>query len=100
MSVQVAVDDDPVAPQTYDWELFKRLLGYLRPYLGAAAAALGLIVVMAGLDLVGPWLTKVAIDRHIAAGRRGRADPRGRALPPRPRPRRGRSASPSSTSCR
>jgi ATP-binding cassette subfamily B protein len=68
MSVQAAVDDDPVAPQTYDWLLFKRLLGYLRPYLGAAATALALIVVMAGLDLVGPWLTKVAIDRHIAAG--------------------------------
>jgi ATP-binding cassette subfamily B protein len=68
MSVQTAVDDDPVAPQTYDWQLFKRLLAYLRPYLGAAAAAFGLIVVMAGLDLVGPWLTKVAIDRHIAEG--------------------------------
>jgi ATP-binding cassette subfamily B multidrug efflux pump len=68
MSVQAAVDDDPVAPQTYDWQLFKRLLAYLRPYVGAAAAALALIVLMAGLDLVGPWLTKVAIDRYIAAG--------------------------------
>ena len=27
-----------------------------------------LIVVMAGLDLVGPYLTKVAIDRHIRQG--------------------------------
>jgi ATP-binding cassette subfamily B protein len=68
VSVQTAAEDDPVAPRTYDWDLFKRLLGYLRPYLGAAAAALALIVVMAGLDLVGPWLTKVAIDRHIALG--------------------------------
>ena len=68
MSVQTAVDEDPVAPQTYDWQLFKRLLSYLRPYLGAAATAFGLIVVMAGLDLVGPWLTKVAIDRYIAVG--------------------------------
>ncbi len=68
MSLQTAAEDDPVAPRTYDWDLFKRLLGYLRPYLGAAAAALALIVVMAGLDLVGPWLTKVAIDRHIAPG--------------------------------
>ena len=68
MSVQTAAEDDPVAPRTYDWELFKRLLGYLRPYLGAASAALALIVAMAGLDLVGPWLTKVAIDRHIALG--------------------------------
>jgi ATP-binding cassette subfamily B protein len=32
------------------------------------AGAFGLIVVMAGLDLVGPWLTKLAIDRHVATG--------------------------------
>lgn len=68
MSVATAVDDDPIAPKTYDWQLFRRLLAYLGPYLGAAATALALIVVMAGLDLVGPWLTKVAIDRHIAPG--------------------------------
>ncbi len=68
MSVSAAVDDDPVLARTYDWQLLWRLLTYLRPHLGAAAAALGLIVVMAGLDLVGPWLTKVAIDQHIAKG--------------------------------
>ena len=68
MSVTAAVDDDPVQPKTYDWQLLGRLLGYLRPHLGAAAAAFALIVAMAGLDLVGPWLTKVAIDQHIAKG--------------------------------
>ena len=68
MSVSTAVDDDPIGPKTYDWQLFRRLLGYLRPYIRAAVAALALIVVMAGLDLVGPWLTKVAIDRYIASG--------------------------------
>jgi ATP-binding cassette, subfamily B, multidrug efflux pump len=31
-------------------------------------AALRLIVALAGIDLVGPYLTKVAIDRHIATG--------------------------------
>jgi ATP-binding cassette subfamily B protein len=68
VSVTRAVDDDPVLARTYDWQLLWRLLTYLRPHLGAAAAALALIVVMAGLDLVGPWLTKVAIDQHIAQG--------------------------------
>ena len=68
MSVTTTLDDDPVQPTTYDWELLWRLLSYLRPHLGAAAAALALIVMMAGLDLVGPWLTKVAIDQHIAKG--------------------------------
>jgi ATP-binding cassette, subfamily B, multidrug efflux pump len=66
--VSAAPDDDPVAPQTYDWTLFVRLLAYLRPYKKEVAAAFLLIVAMAGLDLVGPYLTKVAIDRHIAKG--------------------------------
>jgi len=61
-------EDDPVAPKSYDGRLFLRLLGYLRPHLGAVVLAFALIVAMAGLDLVGPYLTKVAIDRYIARG--------------------------------
>ena len=66
--MSAAPDDDPVAPQTYDWKLFLRLLAYLRPYKKEVAAAFLLIVAMAGLDLVGPYLTKVAIDRYISRG--------------------------------
>src|SRR5262249_40568726 len=66
--LSAAPDDDPIAPQTYDWKLFVRLLGYLRPYKKEVAGAFLLIVAMAGLDLVGPYLTKVAIDRYIAKG--------------------------------
>ena len=61
-------EDDPITPKSYDGRLFLRLLGYLRPHLGAVVAAFALIVAMAGLDLVGPYLTKVAIDRDIARG--------------------------------
>ncbi len=61
-------EDDPAAPKSYDWTLLVRLLRYLRPYKAAVAAAFLLIILMAGLDLVGPYLTKVAIDRHIARG--------------------------------
>jgi len=68
VSVAAAVDDDPVLARSYDWPLFKRLLGYLRPQKRAVAAAFALILAMAGLDLVGPWLTKVAIDTYIARG--------------------------------
>jgi ATP-binding cassette subfamily B multidrug efflux pump len=64
-------DDDPTTPQTYDWALFVRLLRYLRPHRGAVFASFVLIVLMAGLDLVGPYLTKIAIDRHIARGDAG-----------------------------
>jgi ATP-binding cassette, subfamily B, multidrug efflux pump len=64
----IAPDDDPLAPKSYDWPLLRRLLGYLRPHLASASWALALIVVMSGLDLVPPYLTKVAIDRYIARG--------------------------------
>ena len=69
--MSAAPDDDPVAPQTYDWKLFVRLLGYLRPYKKEVATAFLLIIAMAGRDLVGPYLTKVAIDRYIANGDAG-----------------------------
>jgi len=60
-------EDDAIA-KSYDRTLLLRLLTYLRPYKGAVALAFLLIVLMAGLDLVGPYLTKVAIDRHIRTG--------------------------------
>jgi ATP-binding cassette subfamily B protein len=63
-----APDDDPTPPASYDWKLALRLLGYVRPHLFSVASAFVLIVLMAGLDLVGPYLTKLAIDRHIARG--------------------------------
>ena len=61
-------EDEAAAPKSYDWKLLVRLLTYLRPYRGAVVLAFLLILAMAGLDLVGPYLTKVAIDRYIAHG--------------------------------
>ena len=61
-------DDDPTIPKTYDWKLLVRLLRYLRPHKGPVFGAFLLIVLMAALDLVGPYLTKIAIDRHIVKG--------------------------------
>jgi ATP-binding cassette subfamily B protein len=60
-------EDDPV-DKSYDRTLLRRLLRYLRPYWAPVLASFLLIVVMAGLDLVGPYLTKVAIDRYIRQG--------------------------------
>ena len=60
-------EEDALAKQ-YDRRLLVRLLLYLRPYKAAVAASFLLIVIMAGLDLVGPYLTKIAIDRHISRG--------------------------------
>jgi ATP-binding cassette subfamily B multidrug efflux pump len=63
-------EDDTIA-KSYDRQLLVRLLRYLRPYKPAVAASFLLIVIMAGLDLVGPYITKVAIDRYIARGDAG-----------------------------
>jgi ATP-binding cassette subfamily B multidrug efflux pump len=58
-------EDDPIA-KSYDSRLLRRLLTYLRPYKAQVAISFLLIMVMAGLDLVPPYLTKIAIDRYIA----------------------------------
>ncbi|HSC58636.1 MAG TPA: ABC transporter ATP-binding protein [Gemmatimonadales bacterium] len=55
----------------YDPALFRRLVRYLAPYRWLVASALGLLAIEAGLALVGPELTKRAIDVAIPAGDRG-----------------------------
>jgi ATP-binding cassette subfamily B multidrug efflux pump len=62
-----AREDEAVAG-SYDWVLLGRLLGYLAPHRVAVGLAFVLIAIMSGLDLAGPYLTKLAIDRHIATG--------------------------------
>ena len=63
-----APDDEAFTPTKTDLGLLRRLLGYLRPHSVAVFVSFVLIVAQAGVDLVGPYLTKVAIDRHIAKG--------------------------------
>ena len=67
MSATSFHEDDTIA-KSYDRQLLARLLRYLRPYKAAVAVSFLLIVLMAGLDLVGPYITKVAIDQHIMRG--------------------------------
>ncbi len=54
--------------KAYDAALARRLLGYLRPYRGAAALAGLLLLAMSGLALVGPSLTQRALDVAIPQG--------------------------------
>jgi len=61
--------EDEILGKAYDARLMRRLLSYLRPYKWPALVALGAIVVHSALQLAPPYLTKVAIDEHIAAGR-------------------------------
>jgi ATP-binding cassette subfamily B multidrug efflux pump len=59
--------EEEVLGKAYDSRLMKRLLGYLRPYRWQVVGALIAIVLKAGADVVGPYLTKVAVDKYLAA---------------------------------
>ena len=64
-----AIADDDVIGKAYDARLMRRLLHYLRPYWRQVLVALAAIVGGAVASLAQPYLIKIAIDRHIAAGR-------------------------------
>ena len=58
--------EEEVLGKAYDSRLMRRLLTYLRPYKWQVALALAAIVLKAGADVLGPYLTKVAIDKYLA----------------------------------
>jgi ATP-binding cassette subfamily B protein len=49
--------------KAFDARLMRRLLGYLRPYRLQVMAALALLMLGSATEVVGPWLTQLAIDR-------------------------------------
>ncbi|MDH3298533.1 MAG: hypothetical protein OEM96_09690, partial [Gemmatimonadota bacterium] len=57
------VQEEESLGKAYDARLMRRLLGYLRPYWLQVAAAIAMLILASGLELVGPWLTRLAIDR-------------------------------------
>ncbi len=61
-----SIHEEEVLGKAYDSRLMKRLLGYLRPYRWQVVFALIAIVLKAGADVLGPYLTKVAIDKYLA----------------------------------
>ncbi len=58
--------EDEVLGKAYDARLMKRLLQYVKPYRKYVIAAILLNVVVAAIGPVRPYLTKVAVDEHIA----------------------------------
>jgi ATP-binding cassette, subfamily B, multidrug efflux pump len=59
------MDQDEVLDKGYDATLLRRLLVYLRPYRGLTLLAVLLLLIGAGLALVGPLLTQRALDVAI-----------------------------------
>ncbi|PYV49671.1 MAG: antibiotic ABC transporter ATP-binding protein, partial [Acidobacteria bacterium] len=58
--------EEEVLGKAYDSRLMRRILRYLRPYRWQVMVALVSIVLKAGADVLGPFLTMVAIDRYLA----------------------------------
>ena len=59
--------EEEVLGKAYDSRLMKRLLSYLQPYKWQVVGALVAIVLKALADIVGPYLTKTAIDKYLAS---------------------------------
>src|SRR5437016_4518554 len=60
-----SIQEEEVLGKAYDSRLMKRLLKYLRPYTWQVAIALAAIILKAGADVIGPYLTKIAIDKYL-----------------------------------
>lgn len=59
---------DEMESRGFDHQLMGRLLRYLSPYRWWIALAILVLLFSSLLQLVGPYLVKVAIDRHITPG--------------------------------
>jgi ATP-binding cassette subfamily B multidrug efflux pump len=61
-------EDEREQERAYDARLTRRLLQYLAPYRLRVAAAVLLLMCGAAVEMVGPYLTKVAIDEAVPQG--------------------------------
>jgi ATP-binding cassette subfamily B multidrug efflux pump len=58
--------DDEILGKAYDARLMARILRYLRPYWKLLAVSFVFLMLQTGSQLLGPYITKIAIDRYIA----------------------------------
>jgi ATP-binding cassette subfamily B protein len=58
--------EEEVLGKAYDGRLMRRLLTYLRPYKWHVVVALAAIILKSVLDVLGPYFTKIAIDKYLA----------------------------------
>jgi ATP-binding cassette subfamily B protein len=62
-------EEEEILGRAYDARLMKRLLTYLTPYRAVIAGSGTLLVIASGLEVLRPYLLKVAIDSHIVPAR-------------------------------
>jgi ATP-binding cassette, subfamily B, multidrug efflux pump len=61
-------EEDGSQTRVYDAGLARRVWAFTRPYRGTVALSAALFPLLAGVDIVQPYLVKVAIDAHILRG--------------------------------
>jgi ATP-binding cassette subfamily B multidrug efflux pump len=61
------IREEEALGKAYDARLMRRLLAYLRPYRWQVVGAVLMLIAASALELVGPWLTKIALDRAVPA---------------------------------
>ena len=65
---QVDYHEEEALGRAYDARLMSRLLGYLSAYKLKVALATVLVLAQAGLEIIQPYIVKIAIDGDIKAG--------------------------------
>jgi len=60
--------EEEVLGKAYDARLMRRLLGYLRPYRGKVVVSVFLLLIVTVLQLSGPIMVQIAIDKYITTG--------------------------------
>jgi ATP-binding cassette subfamily B protein len=58
--------EEEVLGKAYDARIMRRLLSYMKPYRRTVVISLALLLVNSVLQVVGPLLTKITVDRYIA----------------------------------
>jgi ATP-binding cassette subfamily B protein len=57
--------EEEVLGKAYDGRLMRRLLGYMRPYRRLVGISVVFLLAQSALQVLGPLLTKIAVDRYL-----------------------------------
>ena len=68
MSASESYHEEEILGKAYDARLMRRLLTYLQPYRVQVFWSIILLVIATALQLSGPVLVQIAIDKYIAVG--------------------------------
>ena len=68
MSSEPGIHEEEALGKAYDARLMRRLLRYLAPYWWLVGLAILILAAASATEIVGPWLTQVALDDAIREG--------------------------------